>query len=247
MRQSDTTLANWQDIPAAIGLLTRIPVPVDMEFATARGSKAAWAWPLAGLAVALPAAALGWLFSGFGAGIAAGIALVTLIVLTGALHEDGLADCADGFWGGYTKERRLEIMKDSRVGSYGVIALVLGLGLKWQALTVIDTWAALIAAALLSRAAMAGVMAALPFARENGLAAAQGRPSRETALLSAGLAFVAALFLCGSSALLALLAVAAVAVLTARIAQAKLGGQTGDVLGATQFLAELAALIALGA
>lgn len=247
MRQSDTALAIPQDIPAAIGLLTRIPVPVDMDLATARGSKAAWAWPLAGAAVTLPAAALGWLFAGFGAGIAAGIVLVTLIVLTGALHEDGLADCADGFWGGYTKERRLEIMKDSRVGSYGVIALVLGLGLKWQALMVVDTWAALIAAALLSRAAMAGVMAALPFARENGLAAAQGRPTRQTVLMAAGLAFVGAFLLCGSSAIPALIAVAAVAALTARLARAKLGGQTGDVLGATQFLTELAALLALGA
>lgn len=247
MRQSDTALAIPQDIPAAIGLLTRIPVPVDAESAMARGSKAAWAWPLAGLAVALPAAALGWLFSGFGAGIAAGIALALLIVLTGALHEDGLADCADGFWGGYTKERRLEIMKDSRVGSYGVIALVLGLGLKWQALMLLDTWAALIAAAFLSRAAMAGVMAALPFARENGLAAAQGRPSRETALLSAGLALVGAFLLCGAPALVALFAVAAVATASAWIAKAKIGGQTGDVLGATQFLAEIAALLALSA
>jgi adenosylcobinamide-GDP ribazoletransferase len=245
MRQTDTALVTGGDLMAAFGLLTRLPVKVQMEQAVARGARAAWAWPLAGAAVALLAGCAGWLAAGFGAAIAAGVMLAVMIMLTGALHEDGLADFADGIWGGQTPDRRLEIMKDSRIGSYGVIALVFGLGLKWQALGELNSVAALIAAALLSRAAMAGVMATLPFARPDGLAASQGRPSRETILLGAGIALCLALVLVGPAALVAGLAAGVAAAVVGAVTHRKIGGQTGDVLGAAQFMAELAALLAL--
>jgi adenosylcobinamide-GDP ribazoletransferase len=135
-----------------------------------------WSWAVWR---ALATAAL-WL--GLPPGIAAGLALGAGILMTGALHEDGLADCADGFWGGHTAERRLEIMKDSRIGAYGVLALILVIGLKWLALAALiehgALWAAVLVPACSAGAAMAWVMASLPFAREDGLARHVGRPSK---------------------------------------------------------------------
>ncbi len=238
----------WADVPAALGLLTRFPVQVDGDRAMARGARAAWAWPLAGLAVALPALMVGWLSAGLGPDIAAGLMLTVMIVATGGLHADGLADCADAFWGGHTPARRLEILKDSRIGAYGTLALILGMGLIWQALAglvAVEAWGAVAAAAMLSRAAMAGVMAALPFARAGGLAASVGRPPWDTVILGGALALALAVALTGMAGLVAALAAGAAATGVARLAQTKIGGQTGDVLGAAQVMADLAALLTL--
>ena len=171
MRQTDTALVTGGDLMAAFGLLTRLPVKVQMEQAVARGARAAWAWPLAGAAVALLAGCAGWLAAGFGAAIAAGVMLAVMVVLTGALHEDGLADFADGIWGGQTPDRRLEIMKDSRIGSYGALALVLSLGLRWQGLTILAEQSgvaaamALLALGAASRAGVVLALAVMPAAR----------------------------------------------------------------------------------
>jgi len=248
-RQPTGALVLAGDVVAALGLLTRVPVrpgPGAIE----RGAAAAWAWPLAGVAVALPAAALGWVAMalGLGPGLAAALALAAAVMLTGALHEDGLADCADGFWGGAHPARRLQIMKDSRIGAFGVLALVMVLLGRWAALAALfgagHLLAPLLAAGLLSRAAMVGVMAVLPNARGDGLAHGVGRPAAATAALAAGLALFGAGLVLGSAlpvmALAAVLAAAAVAAL----ARARIGGQTGDVLGAVQQMAELAAMLA---
>lgn len=246
MTDWDDALIARGDMAAALGLLTRLPVPVDGPRAMARGARAAWAWPLAGLVVAGLAVLAGWLAAGLGSNIAAGLMLAVMVVVTGGLHADGLADCADGFWGGQTPARRLDIMRDSRIGAYGTLALILGLGLIWQALAGLVAqagWGAIIAASVLSRAAMAGVMAALPFARRDGLAAGVGRPPRQTAGLGALLALGLALALTGWAALPAAAAAALAAAAVARLAQARLGGQTGDVLGAAQMLSDLAALL----
>ena len=113
------------DLRLALGLLTRLPLPSTPDMA--RGAQAAWAWPLAGLAPAALAALAMALGSALGVlpGVAAALGLAVSVMVTGAMHEDGLADTADGLWGGWTPERRLEIMKDSRIGAYGVIALIL--------------------------------------------------------------------------------------------------------------------------
>lgn len=242
-------LAQPADIPEALALLTRLPVPSRF----ARGGAAAWAWPLAGLAVALIAIAVGGLASGFGlsAPIAAGLVLASQILVTGALHEDGLADSADGLWGGQTRARRLEIMKDSRIGTYGVLALGLSLLLRWAALTALiqSHWLipALIATGLLSRAPMAVLAASLPNARGEGLAQSVGRPGRDTALLAVGLALLGALLAVGWAVLAPVLWVALATIAVAALARARIGGQTGDILGASQQLAEIAALCALAA
>ena len=123
------------DIATATALLTRLPVP----FTADRAAAAAWAYPVTGLFVATLAAAVASLALAFGLppALAAGLVLAIQVIVTGAMHEDGLADSADGLWGGWTRARRLEIMRDSRIGTYGVLALVLVTGLRWAALTAI--------------------------------------------------------------------------------------------------------------
>lgn len=239
------------DIPAALGLLTRFPVKVDGARAMARGAASAWAWPLAGLVVAVLAALSGWLALALGlpAGVAAAVVLAVQVAATGAMHEDGLSDSLDGLWGGATRERRLEIMKDSRVGSYGVLALVLSMLLRWSALSALMAdagWAgALIAAAMLSRGGMVALAAALPFARPGGLSASVGRPSAGAISLALALALVATLLLTGWPGLAAAVSVTFALAFWAAIAQARIGGQTGDILGAGQQIAEITALLAL--
>ncbi|HBZ43095.1 MAG TPA: adenosylcobinamide-GDP ribazoletransferase [Maritimibacter sp.] len=237
------------DIPAALALLTRFPVPANAP----RGAQSAWAWPLAGAVTGLAAALVGWaaIALGLPLPLAALLIVATEIVLTGGLHEDGLADVADGFWGGTTKDRRLEIMKDSRVGSYGVIALVLSLGARWTALSAVLATGALfapvIAVALLSRAPMAVLMASLPNARGHGLSSHVGKPSQATATLGVLLAFALSLLMLGSTVLAPLFWVTILTIAVAALAKAKIGGQTGDVLGASQQIAQIAALFALAA
>lgn len=234
------------DVQSALGLLTRLPLPA---MATPRGAQAAWAWPVVGVIVGGLAAivAAGLLAMGVPAGIVAGVVLATQIIMTGALHEDGLADTVDGFFGGWTRERRLEIMKDSHIGTYGTLALILSVGLRWQALTIIcDTPQAIIAAAALSRAPMAVVMAALPNARGAGLAQSVGRPTAQMAIVAFAAGLLVSLITAGfwTSAVMALgLIVATAAVM--QTAHARIGGQTGDVLGATQQICEVTALAIL--
>lgn len=249
MRKSDILTVPMRDIALALVLLTRLPLPRLPEAAFARQAQAGWAFPLAGLAVAAPACLLGAAASGLGLppAVAAGLVLAAQVMLTGAMHEDGLADSADGLWGGMTRERRLEIMKDSRIGSYGVLALILSTGLRWSALTgliAVGSWGAVIAAALLSRAGLPALMAALPHARPNGLSHAVGRPGRGAAWGAVALAVTFSLALTGSAALTAALCAGLAGLGMGALAKAKLGGQTGDILGAAQQLAEIAALLA---
>jgi len=200
MTKSDKEpLIQFSDVPAAIGLLTRLPVPVDGEAAAERGAQAAWAYPIAGLLVAMIAGVVGQcaLWIGLPAQVVAVFVLLALIVPTGALHEDGLADSADGLWGGWTKERRLEIMKDSRIGAYGVIALVLSLMLRGAALNVLIQadlmWPALLIGAAFGRASMVALMAFMQNARSSGLSQSVGRPNLPVAGVAAGIAILFAL------------------------------------------------------
>ena len=174
-----------------------------------------------------------------------------LILVTGALHEDGLADFADGL-GGSTREQSLAIMRDHRIGSYGVIALILSLAIRITAIAVIAETAAvaaaLIAAGAASRLAAVLVMATLPAARADGLSASVGRPSGALAAAALGVALVISwLLLPFGTALIAVITAAAAALAIGAIASARLGGQTGDVLGAVVVLAECLALTALAA
>lgn len=247
MRKNDIQA---KDVALALVLLTRLPLPHLPAEAFQRQAKAVWAFPLAGLAVALPAALLAALAlaAGLPATVAAGLALAVQVMLTGAMHEDGLADTADGLWGGFDRARRLEIMKDSRIGAYGVIALILGFGLRWSALTallqVAGPWP-LLALAMMSRAVMPALMAALPNARSAGLSQTVGRPRALPCGLAAFLAVLLSLPLIGSAAIGVALAMGAAAMGLGALAKAKIGGQTGDILGASQQAAEIAGLVTL--
>ncbi len=233
------------DLISAFGLLTRLPLPSGPVTPSPR---AAWAWPVVGTSIGALAAAAASLALALSmpAGVAAAIALATAALLTGGLHEDGLADTADGLFGGWTRERRLEIMKDSRIGSYGMLALLLVTLMRWSAIVALLTagqhWAGLIAAGALSRAPMAVLIATLPNARGAGLSHSTGTPP--TGAVTAAL-LIAATFalLCTGLGLLGMAALVAVTTFAlARLARARIGGQTGDVLGAAQQLAEAAAL-----
>lgn len=239
------------DLRGAFGLLTRLPLPAPST--PPRGAATAWAWPLVGATVGALAAIAGAaaLTLGLTAGVAAALVLATQAMVTGAMHEDGLADSADGLWGGWDKPRRLAIMKDSHIGSYGVLALLLcSLG-RWSALSVLldsgPYWPTLVAVGTLSRLPVVMIMASLPNARGSGLSQAVGRPDGTTTALALGLGIALSLALVGSAALgMAGLALAATLAL-ALIAWVKIGGQTGDILGASQQLAEVAALAAAAA
>jgi len=234
------------DIAAAFSLLTRLPVPVDHSRAGARGAAAAWAFPLVGAAVGLLAGALGWalLSMGVAAGMVAVFVIAAQVMMTGAMHEDGLADMADGM-GGFTPERRLEIMKDSRIGAYGAIALVLALLARHagiSALSGADLPLALMALGAGSRALMVAVMAWLPTARPSGLSATAGRAD---ALPALAIGLLACLLGLGWSGVLVFLGMAIAVALIALVAKARFGGQTGDILGASQQSAEIIGLALL--
>lgn len=253
----------WHDLRAALGLLTRLPVKVNTARAMERGAAAAWAYPVVGLLVGGLAALVGLAALSVGASpeLAAGLALATQVVVTGAMHEDGLADCADGFWGGWDRKRRLEIMKDSQIGAYGVLALIFVIGLNWFALTEILARSpvsgvlVLVAAAVLSRMAMLYAMAVMPHARPKGLAKGVGRPSIGTLWFGLGqssvVLVVLALLLVAVGDLGALRAMGQVIVIASlppwalmRLAHHKIGGQTGDVLGGVQAMTFCACLLA---
>lgn len=248
------------DVMRAVAFLSRIPVPDRFFVGPPRPLSAlAAVFPLAGMLVTAPAAAFLLILSAAAADplLAAFLALALQTVLTGVLHEDGLADSADGLFGGRNRERALEIMKDSRIGSYGAAALFLSFAIRAAALAALARHGsaalaplALLAAAALSRAAMVRHWQRLPAARAEGVAAAAGAPSRDAALAALGLAvllsgaLVAAGF--GLAPLLAALAATLLAIrVMARLARAKIGGHTGDTIGATQQLAEIAVLAAL--
>ncbi len=250
LQKGDTPpLVTWADVPAALGLLTRLPIRVDADAAMERGAASAWAYPIVGICIAF----ITWVFAtlflwlGLPPLVIATFCLIVPVVLTGAMHEDGLADCADGLWGGWTKERRLEIMKDSRIGAYGVLALALSMMLRFGAvLGVLSTdafWPALIVAATVSRTNMVVLMTFLPHAREGGLSQSVGRPSQSTMLVGCGVAIFVTLFFAGWATPFILVVAALSAFACAAIAKAKIGGQTGDVLGATQQATEIVILI----
>src|SRR6202034_1238480 len=153
-------------------------------------ARAPWAFPLAGVVVALIAAAVYAVAHKIGSPpwVAAALAVATTLAVTGCLHEDGLADTADGFGGGDTRERKLEIMRDSRIGTYGVCALTLSILLRVSAIATLARpsfafWA-LIAAHGAARAALPIFMTIVPPARDDGLSHAAGQPTQQNAMIA---------------------------------------------------------------
>jgi adenosylcobinamide-GDP ribazoletransferase len=263
----------WRDLRVAAAFLTRLPLDRGRSLAALGAEEAeaeeaeeeaeeeadalarsTRAFPLVGLGVGA-AGGLGFLVAealGLGPLIAALVALAVTIALTGALHEDGLADVADGLGGGRDPEAKLAIMRDSRTGPFGVLALVLSVALRAAALAALATSgaaaAALIAAAAGSRAMLPVVMDAMEPAKREGLAAALGRPPRDRVITAALLgAALVLLFLGPVAGVLAVLVGAGVGAATAALAWRQLRGYTGDVLGAIQQASEVAILLTAAA
>ena len=251
MNGTDVLRARLAELGAAFALLTRLPVSRLSLPRVTVPSDAVWAYPIAGAAVGAIGGAIYWITHSLSCPpvLAALCALVAMVLATGAMHEDGLADFADGL-AGDTKERRLSIMRDHQIGTYGVIALVLSLAMRATAIALIAepraVMAALIAADAASRLSALLLMAALPPARGEGLSALVGSPSAGLTAIALGLTFIVAwLLLPFGTALLLILSAIVSAVVLGRVALQRLGGQTGDVLGASSQVCECLALIVL--
>jgi len=248
---------DWREerwlILLAVQFLTRLPVPVDPDFSSDRMRRAVRYFPLVGLMLGAVLAAVYALSALVFPPVVSALLVVALGVrLTGALHEDGLADVADGLGGGLTRERALEIMRDSRIGSYGTVTLGLVLAIKVAALAHIGTavWAALIGAQGLSRLATVVMMVRLPYARAEGKAAfAEAGPGRDGMRIALATGAAAAAILAAGAglgaALTAVIAALVVLIWFERVLRRRLGGHTGDALGAVQQLCETAILLAV--
>jgi adenosylcobinamide-GDP ribazoletransferase len=239
-----------RDIKIAISICTRLPLPFSVSIESGEVARASWALPLAGLVVGGAGALIHTMALGLRlpSALAAALALSATLLVTGCLHEDGLADAADGLGGGRDRALKLEIMRDSRLGTYGACALVISLLLRWAALAAlaspIPVASALIAAHVSARAALPAFMRFVPAARLEGLSAAAGRPALRPAAVAVALGVVTLLAALGLIATIAGLILATCAGLfMAWLAIRQIGGQTGDVLGAVEQIIEIVILL----
>ena len=258
-------ITSWRrDLFLALSFFTRLPVnflappgpqtPSEAEPATpqARLAEASRAFPLAGLVVGLAGGLAYWIAVKIGLSglLAALLAVAATGALTGALHEDGWADFTDGLGCRGDRVRKLAAMKDSHIGSFGVLALIFATGVKTIALAQLYTpdrvVTALVAAHVLARAVLPLAMRSLPLATAQGLGVMAGRPSAQGVYMALGIGFVIAFFAVFlPAAIVALIVAVVAAALVGAIAKRQFGGYTGDVLGAIEQVAEIAVLINL--
>jgi len=242
-----------REFVAAFGFLTRLPVwwLIAGQDPPALG-KSVWAYPIVGAAVGAIGGGIAAiaLWAGMPVLLAAVLAVTAMILVTGALHEDGLADTADGFGGGSTKARKLEIMRDSRLGTYGAVALMLSTLIRCAALVALAEprliLVSLVVTGALSRGFLAPLLQWLPRARADGLGAQAARPGVIRCLISLTIAIGATVAL-GSFTAAAGVVVAAIvlAAIVALLALRQVGGQTGDVMAAAEQSIECAVLVVL--
>jgi adenosylcobinamide-GDP ribazoletransferase len=244
----------WREIRLALGFFTRLPLKSPPGLTGGQVGEAARAFPVAGAVVGLIGSAIYLLAVEIGLSglLAALLAVAATVVAGGALHEDGLADFADMLGVRGDRERKLAVMRDSRIGSYGVLALGFSIAIKVGALVgLADPWhvaGALITANVCGRAVLPMVMRSLPLARANGLAVEAGKPTAPASYQGLGIALLVSAFACGPGAALVSVVVAIVAAfLVSEIARRQIGGYTGDVLGAAEEVAQLAILINIAA
>ncbi|HEV2504721.1 MAG TPA: adenosylcobinamide-GDP ribazoletransferase [Mesorhizobium sp.] len=248
MSSSSASARIANDIALSLVFFTRLPLPV-LDFGDRKLADAIWAAPIAGVVVAVIGAATFTLAASFGvaSGPAAALTLAAMMLTTGSLHEDGFSDVADGFGGGRTPERKLEIMHDSRIGAYGASALGLSILIRWSALAEFSSgWSALLAL-VAAHAASRGLLGAflhwLPSATAEGLSTRIGTVSLGTAQAGIVLGAVALLVLGLDGALAAAILLAMIFIFFRRLCLNQIGGHTGDAAGALQQLCEIAVLI----
>jgi adenosylcobinamide-GDP ribazoletransferase len=217
-------------------------------------AQASWSFPVAGAVVGGIGALVYWLADGLNLDpiLSAILAVAATLVVTGALHEDGLADTADGFGASASRERKLDIMRDSEIGTYGASALILSFMLRVGAVVSLAdpglAAAALIAAHAGARATLPVFMRIVPNARQDGLSAIAGEPPQRSALMALLLGLLA-LLLClglGATFIAALLLACAIG-LMAWLCVTQIGGQTGDVLGTLEQVSEMLILLVAAA
>jgi adenosylcobinamide-GDP ribazoletransferase len=230
----------------AVRYLTIVPVrEPDTQPPAALGAAAGW-FPVVGAGIGGLLIAVNYWVSGRFPGLLAALLTVTVWkIITGGLHLDGLADCLDGL-GGRTPEHRRAIMSDSRIGSFGAIGLILFLMLEIVALSSIDwnaRWRVLLAAPAIGRATPALLARLFPAARGEGQGAAFAGAVRRRGAIAGILVVAGVALVFGGSGLVALALALAVALLAGRFLTARVGGITGDVLGAVVELTELTVLL----
>ena len=242
------------DLAAAIAFYTRLPLRPAAPIDGAAVARASWCAPLVGALIGALAGLAYWIAWRLNLPplVSATLAVAAGMLLTGCLHEDGLADTADGLGGGTTRERALDIMHDGRIGAYGACALVICVALRIGAVAdlpraALVVWA-LVGAHATARGALPLFMRLVPPARTDGLSATAGAPSLERSAVAA-LTGIALLWIAFGfkNALIALILVLAGAVVLAVIARRKIGGQTGDVLGALEQVSETLVLLVTAA
>ncbi|HVO13679.1 MAG TPA: adenosylcobinamide-GDP ribazoletransferase [Alphaproteobacteria bacterium] len=242
-----------EDLLVAVGSQTRIPVKLSFEITAERRARALRAHPIVGLGIGAAGAVAYAVASAFGLPPlpAALLAVGAIVLLTGAAHENGLADVTDGFGGGKTVEHKLEIMRDNRAGTSGVIALALSVALRAASLASLAepglVALALLAAGAVSRGFVPAVMRMLePVGGEGGTGV--GVPSAETTVLAAAIGAAAALICLGlAPGGAAFVASAGAVIVMAAIAFRQIGGYTDDVLGACQQVGEVVLLLGAAA
>lgn len=235
-----------REFGVAIMLLTRVPAGWLAGSAVVQTSRVVWAFPLVGALIGAGGAAVlaGGRAGGMGAALAAIWAVATMAVVSGGLHEDGLADVADGFGGGASRARKLEIMRDSRIGSYGALALILAVGVRVSAMTGLPAMA-LVAVGAMSRGAIAVPLLLLGPAREGGLGGLVAEAgARRWVCLGLGIG-IAVVVLPAGQAGAGVAAALVAALVVSGLARRQIGGFTGDVLGACVVAAECAGLTAM--
>ncbi|MEM1267172.1 MAG: adenosylcobinamide-GDP ribazoletransferase [Pseudomonadota bacterium] len=230
----------------AVQFLTRVPLPV--AYSPEALAHAPRYFPLAGGLVGAMAASVFWALSQpLGVGVAALLAIAAASVLTGGLHEDGLADLFDGLGGGRSAERALEIMRDSRIGSYGVLALLLVVALQVALLVQLGPMlgaAALLAGHVVSRASMALALSTGRYVRSEGAGSGMAGPQGSVgAAIMVGLGALGLCALPGLAVVPALAGVTVAHVLLRAWYGARLGGVTGDCLGAQQQIGHVGLLL----
>jgi adenosylcobinamide-GDP ribazoletransferase len=244
-----------EDTVAAVSFFSRLPVDRPLRAFDLRES--AGAWPLAGLLLAVgPALSVvlnSWL--GIAPLVSALLAIAVAIGLTGALHEDGIADMFDGLAHGRSMSERLAIMRDSRIGVFGALALIISVGVRVAALAALavhpsNAVLALLGVAVISRSLALWHWSALRPARTDGMAWRAGQPDTpalQIGLLTGLIAAIVMIAIFGWAALLGLLLAGLGVGFFSTLASRRLGGHTGDTIGAMQQIAEAMLLAGLSA
>jgi adenosylcobinamide-GDP ribazoletransferase len=242
------------ELKTGLAFLTRLPLALSAPDTGADVARASWTFPVIGAFEGAFGALVYWFAHSLGqpALVGASLAVAATLLITGALHEDGLADTADGFGGGTTRERKLDIMRDSFIGTYGAAALILSLLLRIGAIASLADPAlaalALIAAHAGARATLPIFMRRVPRARQDGLSAEAGVPPPQSAAIAIAIGLGVLLICLGFGATFITLILVALALgLMARLTVNQIGGQTGDVLGAVEQASEILILLAASA